>query len=314
MSAIKVAPQTEAAGIRTGLQRLWQNERFHYYLMFIPALFLLIGVLYPFSLGVYTSLTNEKLYLPTSDFVGFDNYKYWFSDRIFRESAKNTAFYVLAVLAIQIPLGILVALILDISTPLRTVFRSVLVLPLLIPPIVAGLMWKTMMHPTSGVLNWLGSALHLGTFSWLSDPDTALISMVVIDTWVYMPFSALILLAGLQSIPVELTEAIKVDGGSDWAVFRHLQLPWLMPYVLLVMLFRSADAIKTFEIIYPTTRGGPLNATRVFHILAYEEAFRWSNIGRAMAIVFILWLLSYVVSTVLFRIWQRRSEAIQGGA
>jgi multiple sugar transport system permease protein len=293
--------------------RLWRNERLHYYLMFLPALLLLLGVLYPFGLGVYTSMTNEKLYLPTSDFIGTDNYEFWASNRVFQESIKNTSIYVIAVLAIQIPLGILVALLLDVATPLRTLFRSALVLPLLIPPIVAGLMWKTMMQPTSGVLNWLLETVHLPAFSWLSDPDTALISVVLVDTWVYMPFAALILLAGLQSIPVDMIEAAKVDGASEWNIFRLITLPWLTPYILLVMLFRAADAIKTFEIIYPTTRGGPLNATRVLHILAYEEAFRWSSTGRAMAVVFVLWFLSYVVSTLLFRLWQNRSEAIQGG-
>lgn len=310
-NANAIQPATSA---RRGFsfRHMWQSDRLHYYLMFFPALLLLVGIMYPFSLGVYTSLTNEKLYLPTAEFVGLDNYRYWFSDRVFIDSLQNTVFYVATVLALQIPLGILVAIILDIATPLRSLFRSALVLPLLIPPIVAGLMWKTLMQPTSGVLNWLGTSLHLGTFSWLSSPDTALISIVVIDTWIYMPFAALILLAGLQAIPPDLVEAIRVDGGSDWAIFRYLQLPWLTPYILLVMLFRAADAIKTFEIIYPTTRGGPLNATRLLHVLAYEEAFRWSNIGRAMAVVFVLWLLSYVVSTTLFRLWQKRSEAIQG--
>ncbi len=313
MSDISLAQQSEAHNKPTWWRRAWRNDTVHYYLMFLPALLLLIGVLYPFGLGIYTSLTNEKLYLPTVEYVGLDNYEHWLSNRVFRESLKNTGLYVSAVLGLQIPLGIVVALILDVATPLRSLFRSVLVLPLLIPPIVAGLMWKTMMNPSSGVLNWALQSLHLPAQPWLSDPDTALLSVVLIDTWIYMPFAALILLAGLQSIPNELIEAVKVDGASNWAIFRFIQFPWLTPYILLVMLFRAADAIKTFEIIYPTTRGGPLNATRVLHVLAYEEAFRWSNIGRAMTVVFILWLISYVVSTALFSIWQRRTEAIQGG-
>jgi multiple sugar transport system permease protein len=123
----------------------------------------------------------------------------------------------------------------------------------------------------------------------------------------------LILLAGLQSVPVDMLEAARVDGASDWQIFRRMKLPWLTPYILLVMLFRTADAIKTFEMIYPTTRGGPLNATRVLHVMAYEEAFRWTNMGRAMAIVFVLWLMSYIVSNVLMRQWTRRSRDVQGG-
>ncbi len=301
------------SGILMHIARIWGSERVHYYLMFLPALLLLIGVLAPFLLGVLTSLTDRKLYAPTVNFIGLENYAYWFSNRVFQQSIIQTILYVLWVMLLQIPLGIIVALLLDVATPLRGLFRSSLVLPLLIPPIVAGLMWKTMMQPTSGVVNWFLQNVGISPFPWLTDINTALFSVVVIDTWVYMPFAALILLAGLQSVPVEMVEAARVDGASNWAVFRFLQFPWLMPYILLVMLFRTADAIKSFELIYPTTRGGPLNATRVLHILGYEEAFRWSNIGRAMAIVFVLWLMSYIVSTVLMRLWQRHSRDIQSG-
>ena len=282
--------------------------------MFLPALLLLIGILYPFVLGVGTSLTNGKLYAQANDqFIGLQNYVDLFANRVFLQSIFNTFAYVLMVLVIQIPLGMAVALLLDIASPVRSAMRSSLVLPLLIPPVVAGLMWKTMMQPTSGILNWFLQLVGLPPFAWLTDTQTALFSVVIIDTWLYMPFAALILLAGLQSVPVDMVEAARVDGASHWAIFRYLQLPWMVPYALLVMLFRAADALKTFELIYPTTRGGPLNATRVMHIMAYEEAFRWANIGRAMAVVFILWFIAYVVSTILVRIWQKRAEDIQGG-
>ncbi|MBK8022827.1 MAG: sugar ABC transporter permease [Chloroflexi bacterium] len=292
------------------LRHLWASERLHYYFMFLPALLLLIGVMVPFLMGMATSLTNEKLYLPDTQFIGLANYQALFSNRVFQESIVNTLLYVVFVLVIQIPLGIGVAVLLDVASPLQRILRSALVLPLLIPPIVAGLMWKTMMQPTQGILNWALTSIGLAPFSWLTDTDTALISVIVIDTWVYMPFAALILLAGLQSVPLDMLEAARVDGASDWQVFRRMKLPWLIPYILLVMLFRAADAIKTFELIYPTTRGGPLNATRVLHVMAYEEAFRWTSLGRAMAIVFVLWLLSYVVSTFLMRQWNRRAKDV----
>ena len=309
--------QTDSAnsiGFSRFLSNLWASQKFHYYLMFLPALLLLIGILYPFVLGIGTSLTNGKLYAQANDqFIGLQNYINLFANRVFLQSIFNTLAYVLMVIAIQIPLGMAVALLLDNATPVRSVMRGSLVLPLLIPPVVAGLMWKTMMQPTSGILNWFLQQFGVPPFAWLTDTQTALFSVVIIDTWLYMPFAALILLAGLQSVPVDMTEAARVDGASHWAIFRYLQLPWMVPYALLVMLFRAADAIKSFELIYPTTRGGPLNATRVMHIMAYEEAFRWANIGRAMAVVFILWLIAYVVSTILVRIWQKRAEDIQGG-
>ncbi len=185
--------------------------------------------------------------------------------------------------------------------------------PLLLPPIVAALMWKTMMQPASGVLNYLLSLVGLGPFPWLTSTQTALLSVVLIDTWVYMPFAALILLAGLQSVPEESVEAALVDGASGWAVFRYIKVPWILPYILLVTLFRAADALKTFDLIYPTTRGGPLDSTRVLHVMAYEEVFRWASLGKAMAIVMVLWLISYAVSFLLMNRWQRQAEAYQDG-
>ena len=114
--------------------------------------------------------------------------------------------------------------------------------------------------------------------------DTALISVLLIDTWVFTPFAALILLAGLQAIPDDQIEAARVDGASRWLTFRAVQLPWLTPFIILVILFRISDSLKSFELFYATTRGGPMDATTTLHVAAYEEAFRWSNAGRAMAI------------------------------
>jgi multiple sugar transport system permease protein len=285
----------------------WAGDRVQTYVMFVPALALLVGVMYPFLRGVVTSLTDEKLYIANPSFVGLANYSSLFRDAEFLESLRNTIVYVIVVLAVQVPLGIGVAVLLNLDSRLQKLLRSVLVLPLLIPPIVAALMWKTMMQPSSGVLNWLLSELRLPTFAWLSDTSTALVSIVLIDTWIYMPFAALILLAGLQSVPAEQLEAAKVDGASRFALFRYIEFRWITPYILLVMLFRTADALKQFELIYPTTRGGPINATRLLHVKGYEEAFRWSNTSRAMAIILVLWAVSYLFSIVLVRSWQRRS-------
>lgn len=283
-----------------------------YYLLFLPALLLIIGVMVPFYYGVYTSFTNTKLYNPTSQFIWLKNYIDLFTDRVFLNALVITLGYAVMILVIQIPLGLLVAILLDVVTPFRNFFRSILVLPMLIPPIVAGLMWKTMMQPASGVLNWLLESIGLQPFSWLSDITTALFSIAVIDTWISIPFCGLILLAGLQSVPVEIQEAAKVDGASAWQILLHVQIPSISPYLLLVLLFRVADALKAFELIYPTTRGGPINATRVMNVMAYEEVFRWASMGRAMAIIFVLWLISFTISSYLAKKWQSSASEVKG--
>ena len=289
-----------------------RREQMVYSAMLLPALLLLLASLYPFLLGVYASFTNQKLYMPTRAFVGVANFQDLASTPLFWTALGNTVLFTALVLTMQIPLGLAVALLLEVPSRLRTFFRSTLVLPLLIPPVVAGLMWKMMLQPQAGVLNWGLSLMGVPGPLWLNDPSTALLSIVLIDTWLFMPLAALILLAGLQSVPDELIGAARIDGAASWQVLWHVKLPWLIPHIVLVALFRVADSLKTLEIIYATTRGGPLNATRTLHIMAYEEAYRWSSLGKAMAIVLVLWLICYLASGLLLGFWQRQESERYG--
>ena len=283
------------------------SARTTYILLFLPALAMLALALYPFVQGVLTAFSDRKLYYTTSEFVGLQNFIDLFSDDEFRDSIARTLAFTAGVILVQIPLGLGIALLLARQNWIQPILRNTLVLPLLIPPVVAGLMWKTMMQPQSGIMNWLLANVGILPQTWLSHVDTALISVILIDTWVFTPFAALILLAGLQSIPTELEEAAQVDGAGAFLIFRAIQLPWIVPFIVLVALFRVTDSLKSFELFYATTRGGPLNATRTMHIMAYEEAFRWSSVGKAMAVVFVLWLMSYFISMFLMNKWQRRS-------
>lgn len=277
-----------------------------------PALLILMSTTYPFLSGIYTSLTNQKLYIPATKFVGLHNYIALFETPLFWNGLANTLIYAGAALAIQLPLGLAFAILLDVPGRLQAFFRSAVVLPLLVPPVVAGLIWKTMMHPQSGVLNWLLAQVGIEPLSWLTSPSTAMMSIIVIDTWLFTPLATIILLAGLQSVSGEIVEAARIDGANAWQVIRYVKLPLLAPYLLLVALFRVSDSLKSLEIIYATTKGGPLDATRTLHVMAYEEAYRWSSLGRAMTIVFVLWLICYAISGALLSYWQRQEGKTRG--
>lgn len=278
--------------------------------MLAPAFFLVIGIMIPFLQGVWTSLTNKKSYLPEASFVGLDNYAELFTDARFIQGLLLTLLYVVIVMAIQLPLATAAAHLLEGTRIVQRFGRNVLVLPLLIPPIVAGLMWKTMMQPSAGVLNYVLAQVGVDPLPWLTSSTSALASVALIDTWVFTPFCALILLAGLQSMPMELRESALVDGASRWQFFRHITVPWLAPYLVLVSLFRVADALKQFDLIWPVTRGGPVNSTRLLHVQGYEEAFRFSSPARGMAIILVLWLIIYALSFVLLRMWRRTINAV----
>lgn len=173
-------------------------------------------------------------------------------------------------------------------------------LPMLVPPIAATIMWKVMLV-NRGVLNYLLNEIGLASVNWFGNPFMAFWSIVVIDTWIYTPFAILILLAGLQSIPKEIVEASIVDGTGLWARIRHIYLPMTKPFLLLVVLFRGIDSLKMFDVIWSSTKGGPIGYTKNLHVFSYEQGMNYLNFGRSMATLFVLWLLCYGLSMVLIR-------------
>jgi multiple sugar transport system permease protein len=153
----------------------------------------------------------------------------------------------------------------------------------------------------NGVLNYLLNGVGLPSFDWLGSTSTALISVVLIDTWIFTPFVILILLAGMQAIPTEMYEAAKVDGASYWREIWNLTIPLLQPFFIIVIVFRGIDSLKMFDIIYTATGGGPIDATMNLHVQSYFTGVRALNFGDSMAFLFVLWLLCYGIAFFLLR-------------
>jgi multiple sugar transport system permease protein len=184
-----------------------------------------------------------------------------------------------------------------------------MLMPLMIPPVITALMWKIMMASTQGgILNYGLSFLGIAPINWLGSPSEAVISVLIIDTWGNLPFVALILLGGLQALPSEPYEAAKVDGASALDTFRYITLPLLMPFIVLVVMFRAMDSLRIFDVIYATTAGGPNDATTNLHIMAYQYSFQWYQMGRGMAQAIVLLLLVVIVSYLLMRLWNRAAD------
>ena len=282
-------------------------QRFLPYYLSLPALIALIGILYPFILGVYYTFTNYVLTSPDNiNFIGLKNYIEIFSDPRFWHAFKITLIYAFSVVIIELCVGLGVAMMLNHPFPGVQILRSLLIIPMMIPPIVSALMWKVILLPTNqGVLNYLLSFLGISPVAWLGSTSTALLSLIIIDVWIFSPFAILIFLAGMQSLPKEPFEAASVDGASGWFVFRKLTLPMLTPSIILITLFRLIDSLKIFDTIYATTKGGPANATTTLHIHSYYEAIRWFNMSHGMVYLFALWFLCFVFCWLLTRFWSR---------
>jgi multiple sugar transport system permease protein len=289
------------------IPRLNSPNRSLPYLLTFPALFALIGILYPFVLGVYYTFTNYTLTDPDNiRVVGFANYVEIFGNIEFWKACGLTFIFAGSAVTIELALGLGVALLLNDAFPGVRILRSFLIIPMMIPPIVSALMWKVILLPTDqGVLNHILGLVGIRPIAWLGDSSTALVSLILIDVWIYSPFAVLIILAGLQSMPKEPYEAARVDGASGWFMFRKLTLPLLMPSIVLVTLFRLIDSLKVFDIIYATTKGGPAGATMTLHIQSYFDAIRWFRMGRGMVYLFVLWFLCFVFSKALSRLWSK---------
>jgi multiple sugar transport system permease protein len=294
----------------TRRRRLWRQEAALPYLLLAPALVLLVGMVYPFCLGVYYSLTNYWLQYPKRfRFIWFDNYVNLLSEPLFSRALQFTLGFTLAAVVVQVGLGLAVALFLHARIPGRKVMRALMLLPLMMPPVISALMWKIMMASTNaGILNHMLSFLGVDPINWFGSTRGAIVSILIIDTWGNLPFVALILLGALQALPTEPYEAARVDGASPIATLRYITLPLLTPFILLAVTFRTMDSLRVFDVIYATTMGGPNDATTNLQIMALQYSFQWYQMGKGMAQAIVLLLLVVLASVVLMRLWNRAAE------
>lgn len=273
-------------------------------IMTTPATLALIGIMYPFAIAVYYSFTNYRIVSPTFKMVGFKNYINLFTDPKFWEATGNTFLFAFVALVVELSLGFLIALLLSKQLKGVSIMRSLLLLPLMLPPVISGMMWKTMLASNSGPINHI---FGLGGFAWLSTPWAARAVVIFIEVWSSTPFVALVLFSGIQSLPKEPFEAARVDGAKPGFILKRLMLPMLQPFILIVLLFRVVDVMKLFDIIFATTGGGPMRVTTTIPIMVYREVFTFYNLGSAIAKALILWIINYFVSFWLASRWRRTS-------
>ncbi len=295
----------------TRSRRHWRRERFLPYLLLAPALVLLVGMVYPFGLGLYYSFTSYWLQYPNRfRFVWFDNYISLLDEPLFVRALEFTLGFTAVAVVVQVGLGLAVALFLHGRVPGRSVIRALMLLPLMIPPVITALMWKIMMGSTNaGILNYVLSFAGVDPVNWFGSTQGAIVSVLIIDTWGNLPFVALILLGALQALPTEPYEAARVDGAGPVAILRYVTLPLLSPFIVLAVLFRTMDSLRIFDVIYATTLGGPNDATTNLQIMAYQYSFQWYQMGKGMAQAIVLLLLVVIVSYLLMRLWNRAAES-----
>jgi multiple sugar transport system permease protein len=303
---------SEAVGQRAFVQaprrgwvtRLLEDERWLAMALLLPTVVLLaLFIAYPFIQGVLLAVTDTKVGIP-GRFVGVQNFIALWYDSIFRTAVWNTFVYTAVATVFKLALGLWLALLLNRHFKGKAFTRAFILLPFIIPTVLSTFAWKWMFDPTFSVINWTLFQLGLihGRINWLGDPDLALISVIIVNVWRGVPFFAISLLAGLQTINPELQEAAAIDGARAWQRFWHVTWPLLLPVTMVVMLFSIIQTFADFQLVYVLTGGGPANATQLFATYAYQIGVGTGLLseGAAVSLAMFPFLLFVVVVQLLY--------------
>lgn len=268
-----------------------------------PALFFVLAVVGYSIFEIFRiSFMTMDVVTGIKRFAGIHNYIEILTDSCFWASLRITLIFTIVSVSIEFLLGLGLALLLSIPIKGSNIFRCIFLMPMFIAPVVVGIIGKWMLNVEFGVINYFLEVVGFSPLVWLGESGLALFSVIGIDIWQQTSMIFIILLAGLQSIPIPLYEAATVDGASTWQKFRHITLPLLKPSIAVALILRTMFALRAFDIIYITTHGGPGRATETISILLYKSGFSLFRMGYASAMSVLLVLLILLFSIVYFKV------------
>jgi len=266
----------------------------------LPSMAIVLTIaIYPIGYAFYLSMTNRILTNPVVRFVGLKNYINNLTDARFWHYIQITVIFVVISVLLELLLGFGLALLLNQNIRGRAFFRIIMLVPLMIPPVTAALMWRVMLDASTGPINYMLGLIGIQGPTWLASAGSALATVIAIDVWIFAPFVTLILLAGLQSIPETMYEAAAVDGAGTLKVFRMVTLPMLSPMIYLVLLFRLALAITSADTIFATTAGGPNVATTTLNFAVFQQLFDYGFMGYASSLGITVFLIIFTITQLL---------------
>ena len=287
------------------------RQRMVAYMLLAPAV-LVLGILaaYPLVYSGILSFKVDPLYNPdVARFVGWRNFEDLFDNARFWKSIRLTVTWTVVVVTIQMVLGFFLAVLLDRQMRGAGLLRALFIIPVFISPIAMGLTWRFIFEPVSGLANWiLNTGFGLEKLSWLSHKDTALTTLMIVDCWQWTPFIALILLAGMQSISPEITEAARLDRVRGFTYYRRIVIPLIRPVIMVVLLIRLVDSIRIFDLNWVMTEGGPGSATLMASVYDYT-IFKHGHLGLMAAYGFLILILINIVVAAFLNTLYRTEKA-----
>lgn len=282
----------------------FERKSSDYWPFVLPALILVSSVIvFPWVFTLWMGMHEWKVG-GERHFVGLANYLKLATDERFITSIGHTLLYTSLSVALPLVFGTLAALVFHERFPLRGLLRGIFIMPMMATPVAIALVWVMMFHPQLGVLNYLLSLVGIGPQQWVFNIHTVIPSLVLVETWQWSPLVMLIVLGGLASLPTEPYESALIDGASRWQMFRHITLPMVLPFLMVAVIIRTIDALKSFDIIFAITQGGPGTASETINIYLYNTAFAYYNMGYGSAIAVVFFML--VVALSLVMLWLRQ--------
>jgi multiple sugar transport system permease protein len=276
------------------------------YLLFVLPALLVVGavIIFPWAFTVWMSAFDWKIG-SVAHFVGFDNYTQLATNKRFLESILHTFYFTLLAVIFPLILGTIAALIFHREFPLRGMLRSIFTMPMMATPVAVALVWTMMFHPQQGVLNYLLSLVGLPPSLWVYSPTWVIPSLVLVEIWHWTPLIMLIVLGGLAALPTEPYESARLDGASEWQLFRYITLPLLAPFLIVAAVIRTIDALKAFDTIYVISQGGPGTASETINLYLYLQAFAFYNVGNASAVVVVFFVIILALALLLLHVREK---------
>jgi multiple sugar transport system permease protein len=278
------------------------------YMFLLPAVFVFaVALLYPVLYGVRLSFFQwsfRDIYSQVPKFVGFKNFIDEFQNPQFLTSLRVTTVFIFATMVVEVLVGLVLALLTERKTRGLTIFRTIFILPIMIAPVVVGVIWRYLYNANYGMINYFLGLVGIKPLLWLAQPGTALASIIITDVWQWTPFVYLLLLAGLQTVPEENIEAAVVDGASYFQRLIHVVLPIMKPIVGITIVLRLVDAMRGLVVMYIMTFGGPGLSTEVLSLHIYKTAFIAQRLGRASTDAVLLIMYMLLVALILLGLFR----------
>jgi len=299
----------EAARVEGRTARSPLHTRRDVGLLVAPALaYLVVFSLFPLLYSLTISFFRWDQIASSFEFYGLGNYADLVEDPVFWQAAVNSAVMTIIGVSIQVVLGTALALFFDLRLRGSWIVRGVLVLPMLLTPVVVGLMWRALLNPDWGMINWTLGQLGLPEPLWLGDPKLALWTLTVVDAWQWTPFVMVVVFARLQALPRDVFEASQVDGAGRVATLARVTLPLLAPAIVFAGVFRAIDAFRSFDVVFGLTYGGPGRFTTTMSFYTWETGFTFQRYGYASGLAYVMVIVATIGLTVLFRYVRIRRE------